>query len=165
MKKKMMFSLLALTASFFGVLPVLLAGSVATQSASYEIQAINEVSLSAASITLTISEATAGSEPTDATGSSSYDITTNCATDGKILTAKLDSAMPSNTELKATFAAPTGGVSAGEVILTASAQNVVTAIDAVAESDLSIAYTLTGTVAAGIVAADTKTLTLTLTDS
>ena len=66
--------------------------------------------------------------------------------------------------LKANLAAPTGGTSAGDVTLSNVAADVVTAITKRAETAKTITYTLSATVAAGVVASAQKTVTLTLTD-
>lgn len=137
-----------------------------TITVNYEVQAINEIDISAASVTLTISAASAGSQPTDFTDNSTatYAITTNAATDGKKITAAIDTNMPTGVTLSVTLAAPTGGSSAGEVAMTSIAADVVTLIDAVAESGLAMTFKLSATVSAGVVASASKTLTLTLTD-
>jgi hypothetical protein len=132
----------------------------ATQTVSYEVQAINQLSTSG-SPSLVISTATAGSAPTQATASGSYAITTNET--ARKITIQINSAMPTGVTLKATLTAPTAsGTSAGAVTLTNSAQDAVNGISTVAESGLSIGYTLDATVAAGVVSAGTKTVTLTI---
>jgi len=62
------------------------------------------------------------------------------------------------------LAAPGSGTSAGAVTLGATDKDVVTGITQVAASGKSISYSLAATVAAGVVASSTKTVTLTLTD-
>jgi len=143
--------------------PAALASNTANQTVTFQVSAINEVSVSGNPATLTVSAATAGSEPTEVTDTSTtYNITTNGT--NKKLTGAIDTAMPSNVTLKANLAAPTGGTSAGDVSLSATAQNLVTGITQKAESAKAIAYKLGATVAAGVVSSATRTVTLTVTD-
>ena len=140
-----------------------MAANTTTQTVTYEVSAINEISDDGDPGALTVSTATAGSEPDDATDSSTtYAITTNGTT--KKLTGKIDTAMPANVTLQVNLTAPTGGVGAGDVTLTGTDADLVTSIETVAESGKTIAYTLSATVAAGVVASAQKTVTLTLTD-
>ncbi len=150
---------------------VLLAGSLnfayaatsATQTVTYEVQAIDEISVSGNPSAMIISSATAGSQPTAVTNATtSYSITTNGTT--KKITGKINTAMPANTSLKVTLAAPTGGTSAGQVTLTTTDQNLVTGIGTLAESGKTITYEFSATISAGVVSSATKTVTLTVTD-
>ena len=143
-----------------------LAGDTAQQTVTYEVTAINEISVSGNPGALTVSAATAGSQP-DAVSdnTTSWAITTNAGTDAKKLTAAIDSDMPAGVTLTVNVAAPSGGTSMGAVTLSSVAGDVVTAIDSVAESGLGITYGLSATVSAGVVTAANKTVTFTLTDS
>jgi hypothetical protein len=73
--------------------------------------------------------------------------------------------MPANVTLQINLTAPTGGSSSGDQSLSTTAADLVTSVTQVAESGLTIAYTLSATIDAGVVAQDTRTVTLTLTDS
>lgn len=136
-----------------------------TITVNYEVQSINELNISAASVTLTVNAAVAGSQPTQVTQSTTYDITTNCATNAKKLTAAINSAMPSGLTLGLNVAAPTGGSSAGTTTISNVAADVVTGIDAVAQTGISMTFYLDATAAAGVIGAASKTLTLTLVDA
>jgi hypothetical protein len=139
-----------------------LAGNTTTQTVTFEVQAIDEIAASGDPGALVVYTATAGSEPDVATdNTTTYAITTNGT--NKKITGEIDVAMPANTTLEVNLAAPTGGTSAGSVSLSASAADLVTGITQRAESGLTITYSLTATVSAGIVASDTRTVTLTLT--
>lgn len=141
---------------------VAFAGNTAQQTVTFEVQAIDEISVSGNPAALVISTATAGSEPDDATNNATtYAVTTNGT--NKKITGALDSAMPANTTLAVNLTAPTSGSSAGSVALTASDADLVTGITQNAESGLTVTYTLSATVTAGIVASDSRTVTLTLT--
>ncbi|MCK4428013.1 MAG: hypothetical protein KAW16_05990 [candidate division Zixibacteria bacterium] len=149
-----------------GISSLVMADNIATQTVTFQVDAINEIEVSGDPANLVINSATAGSEPdsvTDAT--TTWDITTNADTDAKKLTGAIDTNMPSNVTLKINLGAPTGASSEGQTALTNVAASLVTAIEMVAESGLSITYTLAATVAAGVVASDTRTVTLTLTDT
>ena len=166
MKRQLVVGLMVV-AAMAGLSCVVFAANSDTITVNYEVQAINELAIDVASVTLTINAATAGSQPTDVTDSTTadYAITTNCGTDAKKITAAIDTAMPTGVTLYVNLTAPTGATSSGETEVTNVAANVVTAIDGVAESALDITFKLSATVAAGVVASASKTLTLTLTDT
>lgn len=137
------------------------AAQTATQSVSYEVQAINQVSVTG-SPSLVISTATAGSAPTSASASGSYAITTNET--GKKITAQIDSDMPTGVTLTVSLAAPGAAASAGAVVLSTTPVDAVTGISTVSQSGLSVGYGLSATVAAGVVPAGSRTVTYTITD-
>lgn len=149
---------LAVAASAFAAADA--SAQTATQVVSYEVAAINEISVSG-SPSLVINDATAGSGLTSATAGGTYAITTN-ETNRKV-TAHINSNMPSGVTLSVELAAPTGGTSTGAVTLSTVAADVVTGVSNVNESGLSISYELSATVAAGVVAAGNKTVTYTIT--
>ena len=135
----------------------------APQTITYQVSAINEITVSGNPGALIVITAVPGSQPTAVTdATTTYAITTNVAS--KRITGALNTVMPDNTALKVTLAAPTGGTSAGQVTLTATAQNLVTGISTLAESGLSISYNFSATLAAGVIASAQKTLTLTVID-
>lgn len=138
------------------------AGPTATQTVTYEVTAINELSVSGDPAALTVSTATAGSAPNSVSdASTTYAITTN-ETSRKI-TGAINTAMPAGVTLSANLAAPTGATSAGAVALTGTAQDLVTGISTLNESGKTITYSLSATSAAGVVPSATKTVTLTIT--
>jgi len=150
-------SLLALVGS------AALAANTANQTVTFQVSAINEISVSGNPGALTVSTATAGAEPDQVTdASTTYNLTTNG--NNKKITGALDTAMPADVTLKVNLAAPTGGTSAGDVTLSATAQNLVTGISKKAEGTKGITYKLSATVAAGVVSQATRTVTLTVTD-
>jgi hypothetical protein len=149
---------LAVAASAFTALDA--SAQTATQTVSYEVTAVNEISVAGAP-SLVINAGTAGSGLTSATAGGTYAITTNEA--NRKITAEIDSNMPSGVTLSASLAAPAGATSTGAVSLSTTAQDVVTGVSNVSASGLSISYGLSATVAAGVVAADNKTVTYTIT--
>lgn len=160
MKKLIAFVMAAL---FIGVSSSAFAASSVNQTVTYQVQAINEISVSGNPSALIVNAATAGSQPTAVTdATTTYGITTNGSS--KKITGVLNSAMPANTSLKATLTAPTGGTGAGQVTLTASALDLVTGISTVAQSGIGISYEFSATAAAGVIASAQKTVTLTVAD-
>lgn len=132
-----------------------------TQTVTFRVDAINEMSVSGNPGTLAITSATAGSAPTDATDASTTWAVTSNQTGTKV-TAALDQAMPTGVTLKVSLGAPTGATSAGDVSLGTTAADLVTGITKVNESGKSITYTLSATTAAGVVANTTRTVTYTV---
>ncbi len=132
-----------------------------------EVQAINEIAI-AADVTLQITTATAGSDPTDATDNTSYAITTNDAGGTTRITAatSVDPATlgdgPAGVDIQVNATAPTGGLGAGNISLGTVAANVVTSIDPVSEGTLTLAYTLSATAETGQLASTAVTVTYTI---
>lgn len=131
---------------------------------NYEVTAINELEITDASVSLTVNSATAGQQPDQATDATTYDITTNAATNSKKITGILSAAMPAGLTLQADVTAPTGGASAGATTLTDSAVDLVNTIEMVAEAGIAIGFTLDALVSGGVVAATNTVLTLTIAD-
>lgn len=113
---------------------------------------------------LVVTAAIAGSEPTcaiDATTTYSVQTTPN----NRRITGELNSAMPSNTNLRIELQPPTGATSMGEVSLSTVAQNLVTGIDHhTDEGGLSITYKFSASAAAGVVPSTSRTVTFTVAD-
>ena len=126
------------------------------------LEGTDSISLTGNPATLSISTATAGSQPNSVSDTSTtYSISTSTVV-AKI-TGKINTAMPTNTTLKVTLAAPTGGTSAGAIAMTTTAQNLVTAIPKnTIASSLVVTYNFSATVAAATTASATRTLTLTI---
>lgn len=155
---------LAFLVVLLGLTALTMAANTAQQTVTYEVTAINEISVSGDPTNLVVNTATAGSEPTaDTDATTTWAVTTNESS--KKMTGSIDSNMPANTTLEVNLAAPTGGTGQGDVTLSTTAGDLVTGIATVAESGLTITYTLSATIAAGVVAQAQKTVTLTLTDS
>ena len=141
------------------------AANTATQTITFEVTAINEMAVSGNPAAMIINSATAGSAPAAVTDSSTtYDITTNETAKkitGQITTGGI---MPSGVTLEANLTAPTGGTSAGYTNLSTTAADLVTSIATLAESTNTIEYRLSATIGAGVVASNTRVVTLTLSD-
>jgi hypothetical protein len=112
---------------------------------------------------LRISSAVAGSEPTSVSvGATTYTITTPNANRTYAITMQINANMPAGVTLTATLAAPPSATSLGAVALDITARNVVTGIVRNTNSTQSIAYALTATAAAGVVANSSRTVTFTV---
>lgn len=132
----------------------------ATQNVTFQVDAINEIAFTGTP-SLAIVTATAGSAPTAEQATASWAVTTNGS--NMKITAAINSAMPAGLTLTANLAAPTGGSSAGATSLSTTAADVVTGISAKAESGLNVTYELNATLAAGVVASQSRTVTYTIT--
>ncbi len=162
MKKNSALSLVLAVVLVLAMAGIGRAGNTATQTVTFEILPINELAVSGSPATLTVSTATAGSEPNAATNATTtYRITTNVT--GKKITGKIDSAMPSGTTLQINLAAPTGGTSAGDVTLSTTDQDLVTGLTLSLVTGETITYTFSATTEAGTLTAESRTVTLTLT--
>lgn len=139
------------------------AGSVsaqtATASATYEVQAINEIGVSGDPGALTISTAAGMAGVTD--NSTTWSVTTNQT--GAKITGEIDTAMDTDVTLGVNLAAPAGATSAGDVALGTVAGDLVTGITELDASALGVTYTLSALPSAGVVASTTKTVTYTIT--
>lgn len=155
-------AILTVAAAFFHGALSASASNTTSQTASYQVAAINEISVSGNPAALVINSATAGSAPnTVSDASTTWAITTNEAS--RKVTAAIDTAMPAGVTLTVNLGAPTGGTSAGAVTLGTIAADVVTGISKLNESAKTITYSLSATSAAGVVAAANKTVTFTVT--
>lgn len=166
-KTKKLSALIMTMALLFGLYDIAQASNTSTQTVSYEVKNINELDMIGNPDPLVIDTALAGYQPySDTDNGTTYSITTNGS--NKKITAKIDSAMPEHLTLKIKLDPPdTSSISAGEIALTASSQDVVTGIGPVVASSIPILYTLCPTENDEIPPAPTsgtKTVTFTLTD-
>jgi len=110
---------------------------------------------------LTITTATAGSQPNVVTGSVGYSVALSFAGQMKV-TALLDVNMPPSTTVTVRLTAPSGGTSLGNVLLDTTPRDVVIAATPPFFTNVTIFYTFTGTVLAGVLPITTRTVTFTL---
>jgi hypothetical protein len=138
------------------------AGPTATQTITFQVMAINELSVSGSPAAMIVNTATAGLAPDPVFESSTtYAITTN-ETNRKI-TGALNSNMPSGMVLAVLLVNPTGATSTGYQYLTTAPVNLVTGISTLNQSGLTIGYIMAATAAAGVVPSATRTVTFTIT--
>lgn len=139
----------------------LAASNVATQTVTFSIDPITEISISGDPAPLTTTTATAGNDPIDVTDTStSYAVTTNGSSEK--VTVSIDSPMPTGTMLCIMATAPVGATSVGSVDLSTSNQNLVTGITQVAQANLQVSYTFEATAAAGVLSSTSRIVTFTL---
>ncbi len=136
------------------------------QTVSYQVAAIQAISVSGNPSALIINSATAGSEPDDDTdATTTYSITVN---KGSKITATINTVMSTGVTLKINLASA-GGTTQPNVDIsdaTTTPLDVVTAIAAGSkDSGQAITYTLSALASAGVVEQANKTVTLTITDA
>lgn len=162
--------LLIMGAIVLGFFSMALGGNQATQTVSFEIQGIAEISVSGNPGTLIINSATAGELPNEVSDNSTkYYFTTN--KNSMKITGSLNQNMPNDTVLKITL--DTSGLpkgswsSAGDVSLSTTAQTLATGGKGRTGSDgKTITYKFSAGVDAGDDSgslSDSRTVTLTLT--
>ena len=137
------------------------AANTDSHAVTVTVSAINEVAITGGAVSLTISTATAGSEPDAASDSATADLawTTNEAS--KKITVESDLATP-NFSLQVTAGTVSGGTSAGAVSVSNVATDFVTGIGTTVGS-CDLEYSASATAADGT-GSDAHTITYTLTD-
>ncbi|HEX8361747.1 MAG TPA: hypothetical protein VF613_16640 [Longimicrobium sp.] len=151
---------IALAAAALALTAVAGEASAQSQSVTFSVEPINQMTVSGNPGALTINAATVGSGLTSATdASTTWGITTNQT--GTKVTASIEEAMPAGVTLKVQLGAPTNATSAN-VTLGTTAADVVTGITKLDETGKTITYTLSATAAAGVVASASRTVTYTV---
>lgn len=118
-----------------------------SHSVTVQVVAINELAISGGNLILTINSATAGSDPDDATDSSTCDLVWTTNETSKKITVQTDQAAPT-FELKVIAQNVVGGTASAEVTLSTSAEDFVTNVSTTTGScDLS--YTASATAGQG----------------
>jgi len=146
-----------------------LRAQAATQTVTFQVDAINAMSTSGAvTLHITASDVTAGASATlsktDAT--TTYAFTTNDnAANGKTIQGALSSNMPAGLALKINVTAPGTGTSSGETSLTTSAAALVTGITPTNAATSAISYKLEAGVTAGPQASTSRTVNFTIIDT
>lgn len=136
------------------------ASAQTSQTVTFQVDPINEISVSGNPGALAINTAIAGSAPTAASNASTtWAVTTNQT--GAKVTAAIDLAMPAGVTLSLNLQNPTGATST-TVSLGTLAADAVTGITKLNESGKTVTYTLAATAAAGVVASTSRTVTLTM---
>ena len=110
---------------------------------------------------LTVTTAVAGFQPTPVTGTTAYSATLFFAGQMKV-TGRINVNMPANTALAVRLTAPSGGTSLGNVNLDVTSRDLVIAATPVFFTNVTIQYTFTPTVAAGVIPVTARTVTFTL---
>jgi len=139
----------------FCISSLVIAGNIAQQEITFQIDPINEISINGGANSLVIKGSGNGS------GSTGWAITTNET--NKRVVGIIDADMPPGITLYVQLEAPQGSLSSGRVAVTAKPQDLVTGISKVAEDNLGITYRLVTQPDANRVEAE-RVLTLVLTD-
>ena len=137
------------------------AGSNDNHTVTVQVNAINELAITGGNKTLTISMATAGQDPTNATNTQCNLAWTTNET-GKKVTVATSIETP-NFTLKVEATSVTGGTSAGDVTVTDDAADFVTGVEETT-GNCTLFYTASATAAQGT-GSDVHTITYTLTAS
>jgi hypothetical protein len=136
------------------------AGSTDSHTVTVTVNAINEIGITGGNITLTLSSATPGQDPDDATDDTTCDLAWTTNESGKKITVETNLASPKFT-LKVVAQNVTGGTAAAEVTLSDTATDFVTGI-ATTTGSCDLAYTASATAGEGT-GSDVHTVTYTLT--
>lgn len=158
---------MVLSAVAFGLVLVQTASSqtnVATQSLTLEVQGVHKLTLGAAPAAMVISDITTpgGDDLNQALGSSTYSFTQNTSNANKI-TASLSPALTAGYKLQIKLT-PSAGKGTGGFFkdISASSQDVVTAIPYGFDLNAPINYTFDAKASAGALASASYTVTLTI---
>jgi len=139
-----------------------MAAGAQTQTVNFEVKPINQFSITSTAVTLTITTATAGSDPTPVSDASSVWAVTTNQTNAKI-SASIPTDMPAGVTLAVQLAAPAGATSTSKNLASGAAQDLVTGLTKVKGNALMVTYTLSATAAAGVIPADSRVVTYTMT--
>ena len=151
-----------LAAGFLSLAQHAVASDTATQTVTFSVTAINELSVSGNPAPLIVSTATAGGAPNVATdATTTYAITTN--EEGRKITGSINTPMPTGVTLAVALDAPNGATSVGQVTLGTSPIDLVTGISTLNDASKAITYSLAATSAAGVVPSASRVVTLTVT--
>jgi hypothetical protein len=110
---------------------------------------------------LAVTTAVAGSQPASVIGNSSYSSVVTFSGQMRVV-CSLNANMPTGTTLAVKLTAPSGGTSQGDVIISTIPKDIVIAATPVFFTNVTIKYTFTPTVAAGVLPVTTRTATYTL---
>ncbi|MDN3505560.1 MAG: hypothetical protein P0S95_08300 [Rhabdochlamydiaceae bacterium] len=141
---------------------LLLASNAADQQVTLNVGSFDSISVPSGALSLTVSTATAGSEPESATTSSSITYLSTTANAKKIVGTV--ASLPASTTLALQVNPVEGshGTSAGSVSLSSSAQDLLTAIPQFTLGDSTTSFSFTAPVAAGSFSGANATVTLTI---
>ncbi len=113
--------------------------------------------------TMTASTAVAGMAPTPVVdGITTYYVRARNPAGPQKIVAQLNAPMPAGTTLTINMVPPAGATSLGNVVLSVTPQDIVLNIDKIGGSTQGITYTFTATIAAGVVPAQSRIVTLSL---
>ena len=124
---------------------------------------VGTITVGAAPALLRVNSAVAGFQPGAKTGTSTITVKAARANKPQKIMVQLNAAMPAGLTLSLDMTAPTGATAAGTVALDATARELMGNITNLTNETETLTYTFTATVAAGVVAAQSRTVTFTIT--
>jgi hypothetical protein len=137
------------------------ASNIATQTITFSIDPISEITVSGDPPPLVAQAVSDGGNPANVSDNSTfYAITTNGSS--QKITASLSAPMPNGTWLKLMATPPSGATCAGCLDLDINEQNIITGISQIAEGNLQLTYVFRSTAAAGIIPTTSRIVMFTL---
>ncbi len=124
---------------------------------------IGTVSLGGAPALLRVNSAMAGAEPNPKSGTSSITVRAANSNKPQKILVQLSADMPANMTLSLDMTAPSGATDPGTVALDATARELMGNITNTTNETETLTYTFAATVAAGVVGAQSRTVTFTIT--
>jgi len=144
-----------------GLAGAAMAANIASHQVTVQVNAINEIAIVGANITLTINSATAGQEPNDAGNDYTCDLLWTTNESSKKITVETDLGSPTYT-LKVVAQNVTGGTAAAEVTLSTTGTNDFISGISQTIGSCDLKYTASAT-ASQETGSETHTITYTLT--
>lgn len=123
---------------------------------------VGTVTASAGPALMRVSSAVAGFEPNPVTAIATITVRAQKANKPQQITAQLNAPMPAGLTLTLDMTVPTGATSQGAVTLDATARALMGNITNLSAETETLTYTFTATTSAGVVAADSRTVTFTI---
>ena len=123
---------------------------------------VGTVTVGAAPGLLRVTSAVAGFEPDPVTATSSITVKAQKANKPQKITVQLNTAMPAGLTLTLDMTVPTGATDQGTVTLDATARALMGNITNLTAETETLTYTFIATAAAGVVAAQSRTVTFTI---
>ena len=139
-----------------------LAGNTATVVVSFKVTPVSSIEVSGEPTILEVFTNTTGQGICEARDSSTtYNFYTN--EKNRVITGAVNQETPAQTKLQVNFAAPSGGVSAGDVTLTTTPKVLVSGVGKDRGTNLPITYKFSATKEAGKVPLTQRTIVYTIT--
>jgi hypothetical protein len=126
------------------------------------VAAAQQLTISTSPSAMVINAAVAGLPPTPTTSTVTTYVIKGKKNKSYGITGRLNAVMPPGVTLTVTMTAPTGATSMGAVTLDATARDLVGNITNTANETEQITYVLSATAAAGVVTAQSRTVTFTI---
>lgn len=124
---------------------------------------VGTITVGAAPALFRVTTTVAGFEPAPLTGTSTITVRAARANKPQKIMVQLNAAMPTGLTLSLAMTAPTGATAAGTVALDATARELMGNITNTVSETETLTYTFAATAAAGVVAAQSRTVTFTIT--